>query len=142
MAIMTADLISSNPDDAEASVAGILVIGAYESIYIKGHAYLPLPLHLKSIFSFSLIPHLHAAMPSYTSFLSSAIVGVLVLSSSARAFSEQCNTFEYPLSCHNKSAVANTCCFNYPGGLLLQTQFWDSDPATGPADHWTVHGLW
>ncbi|KAL2052956.1 hypothetical protein ABVK25_006897 [Lepraria finkii] len=27
-------------------------------------------------------------------------------------------------------------------GELLQTQFWDTDPATGPASHWTVHGLW
>ena len=46
------------------------------------------------------------------------------------------------LSCHNTTAQANTCCFNAPGGQLLQTQFWDSNPATGPADHWTVHGLW
>ncbi|KAA6406401.1 MAG: ribonuclease T2 [Lasallia pustulata] len=46
------------------------------------------------------------------------------------------------LSCHNTTAQANTCCFNTPGGQLLQTQFWDSHPATGPADHWTVHGLW
>lgn len=49
-----------------------------------------------------------------------------------------------PLSCHNTTAVAasNMCCFNYPGGQLLQTQFWDTDPATGPSDSWTVHGLW
>ncbi|SLM36594.1 Ribonuclease T2-like [Lasallia pustulata] len=46
------------------------------------------------------------------------------------------------LSCHNTTVIANTCCFNAPGGQLLQTQFWDTDPATGPADHWTVHGLW
>lgn len=26
------------------------------------------------------------------------------------------------LSCHNTSAVENLCCFNYPGGALLQTQ--------------------
>ena len=83
-----------------------------------------------------------AAMPSYTSLLSSAIGALLLLSSPTLAFSEQCSAFEYPLSCHNKSAVANTCCFNCPGGLLLQTQFWDTNPATGPADHWTVHGLW
>ncbi|KAI9811250.1 MAG: ribonuclease T2-like [Pycnora praestabilis] len=38
--------------------------------------------------------------------------------------------------------IQNTCCFNSPGGQLLQTQFWDTDPATGPANHWTVHGLW
>ncbi|MCJ1481941.1 ribonuclease T2-like [Schaereria dolodes] len=38
--------------------------------------------------------------------------------------------------------MGNTCCLNSPGGQLLQTQFWDTDPATGPADHWTIHGLW
>ncbi len=46
------------------------------------------------------------------------------------------------LSCHNTTDVENTCCFLAPGGQLLQTQFWDTNPATGPADHWTVHGLW
>ncbi|KAH8914203.1 ribonuclease T2 [Atractiella rhizophila] len=25
---------------------------------------------------------------------------------------------------------------------LLQTQFWDTDPVTGPDDSWTIHGLW
>jgi hypothetical protein len=33
-------------------------------------------------------------------------------------------------------------CFNSPGGALLQTQFWDTAPVTGPVDSWTVHGLW
>ena len=46
------------------------------------------------------------------------------------------------LSCHNTTAVADTCCFNSPGGQLLQTQFWDTSPSTGPTNHWTVHGLW
>ncbi|KAI1386654.1 ribonuclease M [Hypoxylon trugodes] len=46
------------------------------------------------------------------------------------------------LSCHNSSSVADTCCFNYPGGSLLQTQFWDTDPVVGPDDSWTIHGLW
>lgn len=46
------------------------------------------------------------------------------------------------LSCQNTTAVANTCCFNAPGGQLLQTQFWDTNPSTGPTDSWTVHGLW
>ncbi|KAF5368614.1 hypothetical protein D9758_002208 [Tetrapyrgos nigripes] len=45
-------------------------------------------------------------------------------------------------SCHNTSAVSNLCCFEAPGGLLLQTQFWDSEPSTGPTDSWTIHGLW
>ncbi|KAK5108635.1 hypothetical protein LTR62_008126 [Meristemomyces frigidus] len=46
------------------------------------------------------------------------------------------------LSCHNTSAIANLCCFNSPGGALLQTQFWDTAPVTGPVDSWTIHGLW
>ncbi|KAK2732659.1 ribonuclease T2-like [Myotisia sp. PD_48] len=46
------------------------------------------------------------------------------------------------LSCHNSTIVEDTCCFNTPGGLLLLTQFWDADPGTGPADSWTIHGLW
>ncbi|KAK4497358.1 hypothetical protein PRZ48_011809 [Zasmidium cellare] len=46
------------------------------------------------------------------------------------------------LSCHNTSAVQDLCCFNSPGGSLLQTQFWDTNPATGPDDSWTIHGLW
>lgn len=46
------------------------------------------------------------------------------------------------LSCHNSSTVADTCCFNYPGGQFLQTQFWDTNPPNGPRDSWTMHGLW
>ncbi|KAH9812186.1 putative RNase T2 family protein [Teratosphaeria destructans] len=46
------------------------------------------------------------------------------------------------LSCHNTTVQTNLCCFNYPGGSLLQTQFWDTDPVTGPNDSWTIHGLW
>ena len=46
------------------------------------------------------------------------------------------------LSCSSTTPVSNTCCYNSPGGLILQTQFWDTKPATGPVDHWTVHGLW
>ena len=46
------------------------------------------------------------------------------------------------LSCHNTTAQENLCCFNSPGGALLQTQFWDTNPPTGPDDSWTLHGLW
>lgn len=46
-----------------------------------------------------------------------------------------------PLSCHNTSSF-DTCCLNFPGGDLVQTQFWDTNPASGPADSWTIHGLW
>ena len=38
------------------------------------------------------------------------------------------------LSCHNTTAVADTCCFNAPGGELV-TQFWDTDPSTGKYYH-------
>jgi ribonuclease T2 len=46
------------------------------------------------------------------------------------------------LSCHNTSVVEDLCCFNYPGGQMLQTQFWDTNPPTGPDDKFTLHGLW
>ena len=45
-----------------------------------------------------------------------------------------------PISC--KATAEKSCCFNSPGGLLLQTQFWDAKPAVGPVDSWTLHGLW
>lgn len=34
-----------------------------------------------------------------------------------------------PSSCYNTTSVKDTCCFESPGGLLLQTQFWDTNPA-------------
>lgn len=46
------------------------------------------------------------------------------------------------ISCQAKYHGQDTCCFNYPGGQMLQTQFWDADPAIGPEDAWTIHGLW
>ncbi|KAI9679747.1 MAG: ribonuclease T2-like [Caeruleum heppii] len=46
------------------------------------------------------------------------------------------------LSCQNTTAVADTCCFNAPGGQLLLTQFWNAAPDIGPTTSWTVHGLW
>ncbi|KZP25290.1 ribonuclease T2 [Athelia psychrophila] len=42
----------------------------------------------------------------------------------------------------SSSSVSDTCCTEYPGGLLLQTQFWDTNPSTGPTNSWTIHGLW
>jgi ribonuclease T2 len=46
------------------------------------------------------------------------------------------------LSCKTQFDSQDTCCFNYPGGHFEQTQFWDADPAVGPDDSWTIHGLW
>ncbi|PFH52263.1 hypothetical protein AMATHDRAFT_140301 [Amanita thiersii Skay4041] len=45
-------------------------------------------------------------------------------------------------SCTNTTAISNTCCFESPGGLLVLTQFWDTNPSTGPSNSWTIHGLW
>ncbi|KAJ5901522.1 Ribonuclease T2 [Penicillium taxi] len=59
---------------------------------------------------------------------------------SVSANSTICNN-NATLSCHGSSEIPN-CCYNYPGGALIQTQFWDNDPSTGPADSWTIHGLW
>ncbi|KAI1254444.1 hypothetical protein MGN70_003847 [Eutypa lata] len=47
-----------------------------------------------------------------------------------------------PTSCHNETQ-ADSCCFIYPGGRLLLTQFWDEKLHVGGAEtDWTVHGLW
>lgn len=47
-----------------------------------------------------------------------------------------------PVSCQNTSA-ADSCCFVYPGGRLLLTQFWDEKVHVGGSEEdWTVHGLW
>ncbi|PPQ67170.1 hypothetical protein CVT25_005771 [Psilocybe cyanescens] len=51
-------------------------------------------------------------------------------------------------SCENTTTIKNTCCSPTPGGLVLQTQFWDT--FTGlekkgqklPKGSWTIHGLW
>ncbi|KAJ5287953.1 hypothetical protein N7478_003639 [Penicillium angulare] len=72
-------------------------------------------------------------------------IGSLWLSSTideqrAPGISSSCPLSE--VSCHAKFHGQDTCCFNYPGGQMLQTQFWDADPAVGPDDSWTIHGLW
>nr|POE87395.1 ribonuclease trv [Quercus suber] len=54
------------------------------------------------------------------------------------------------LSCSSKATASNTdsCCVETFGGLLLQTQFWDtytgheSEGQLLPANTWTIHGLW
>lgn len=49
---------------------------------------------------------------------------------------------DIPLSCNNDTIVTDSCCFEYPGGVLLQTQFWDYYPPVGPDNKFTLHGLW
>lgn len=62
--------------------------------------------------------------------------------------------FNPPLTCENKTIVPDQCCFEYPGGIFLQSQFWNYLPSKrnlntselinelGPLDSFTVHGLW
>jgi len=47
-----------------------------------------------------------------------------------------------PISCSANPPPSDRCCYESPGGLLLQTQFWDTHPSTGPSNSWTIHGLW
>ncbi|SCU85138.1 LAMI_0C10264g1_1 [Lachancea mirantina] len=64
---------------------------------------------------------------------------------------------DMPLTCSNHTAIEDTCCFEHPGGILLQTQFWDYVPPRGgqypqwnddlekhlgPNESFTNHGLW
>lgn len=71
-----------------------------------------------------------------------ALASQLLLAGGALASLQACSLNTTQLSCHNTTAIKDSCCFNSPGGLLLQTQFWDTNPATGPDDSWTIHGLW
>ncbi|CBX98457.1 hypothetical protein LEMA_P098660.1 [Plenodomus lingam JN3] len=83
-------------------------------------------------------------IPSIRTFGKLAMGGAQMLlgsgSKAAGDFTQNCPMPQ--LSCHNTTVVDNLCCFNAPGGQLLQTQFWDTAPATGPDDSWTLHGLW
>ncbi|KAG2076934.1 ribonuclease T2 [Suillus decipiens] len=48
-----------------------------------------------------------------------------------------------PISCSNTNTpAADTCCYESPGGLIMQTQLWDTDVAGSPENSWTIHGLW
>ncbi|KAI0284721.1 hypothetical protein BC826DRAFT_1124583 [Russula brevipes] len=48
-----------------------------------------------------------------------------------------------PTSCGISPPTKNkSCCYEHPGGLILQTQFWDTNPSIGPRHSWTIHGLW
>lgn len=58
------------------------------------------------------------------------------------SLSSKCGLFNSGLSCHNTTAIKDSCCDEYPGGHLLSTQVWFYDPNVGPADVWTLHGLW
>jgi len=98
-----------------------------------------------------------AALAIYGLYYASAAIRA-ALASKDRVFSIP-NTFpdiaacvNEPLvfSCENTTAIQNfnTCCSPTPGGLVLQTQFWDTntglecDGQLLPKNSWTIHGLW
>ncbi|TAQ89577.1 hypothetical protein B7494_g2080 [Chlorociboria aeruginascens] len=72
--------------------------------------------------------------------MTSLLVSLALLSAALAGTPTSCSSTQ--LSCHNTTVVTNLCCFNAPGGQLLQTQFWDTSPSTGPSNSWTIHGLW
>lgn len=96
--------------------------------------------------SSSLLPDSMASLPSVRSLSKLAFGGAQVLlggGGGQTVLGGTPATCENPqLSCHNTTIVENLCCFNAPGGQMLQTQFWDTNPPTGPSDSWTLHGLW
>jgi ribonuclease T2 len=74
--------------------------------------------------------------------MSALTIGTFALLSAQSLGNPRSCPADMPLSCQNSTVVDDTCCFNYPGGLVLLTQFWDTKPATGPVDSWTAHGFW
>ncbi|KAF1946621.1 ribonuclease T2 [Clathrospora elynae] len=95
----------------------------------------------------SIIPSIQStAMPSLRTLSKFALGGAQALlggGGGQRVMADFTQSCPMPqLSCHNTTVVENLCCFNAPGGQILQTQFWDTAPATGPDDSWTIHGLW
>ncbi|KAH7930383.1 ribonuclease T2 [Leucogyrophana mollusca] len=59
-----------------------------------------------------------------------------------------CTSLPVQYSCENTTVLTNSCCNVVKGGLVLQTQFWDT--YTGledegqllPKGSWGIHGLW
>jgi ribonuclease T2 len=54
---------------------------------------------------------------------------LLALAAGASATVKSCSITT--LSCSNTTAIADTCCFNYSGGQILQTQVWPAPPFAG-----------
>lgn len=86
-----------------------------------------------------------SSLPSLRTVSKLALGGAQVLlgaGSSAHAGTSKSCSADGALSCQNTTVQTDLCCFNAPGGQLLMTQFWDTQPVTGPVDSWTMHGLW
>ncbi|CRG89188.1 ribonuclease T2, putative [Talaromyces islandicus] len=74
------------------------------------------------------------------------LVAAGAMVSGALASIQTCQNSSLATSCSSSSRLtaraSGSCCLESPGGLLIQTQFWDAQPAIGPADSWGIHGLW
>jgi len=133
------------PDGARSSASQCLYVSMYPFSFVYYAPFCFFSRYTPTTPSF-LPPDLSIMLLS----LRSLALGGLALASSAYASSSlfagtvvSCPvTNSTPLSCHSTGTQSNTCCFNEPGGLLLQTQFWDTNPPSGPANSWTAHGLW
>jgi ribonuclease T2 len=61
---------------------------------------------------------------------------------------ESCVGLPVQYSCENTTVLTDSCCNVAPGGLVLQTQFWDtytgleSQGQLLPQGSWGIHGLW
>ncbi|KAG1850623.1 ribonuclease T2 [Suillus subalutaceus] len=61
---------------------------------------------------------------------------------------EACVGLPVQYSCENTTVLTDSCCNVVQGGLVLQTQFWDtytgleSQGQLLPQGSWTIHGLW
>jgi ribonuclease T2 len=95
------------------------------------HIHFAVPLKMASSFAGQLL--------TFSALMSSASAGTFI--NFAAEGPKSCPA-DSPLSCQNTTTVEDLCCFNAPGGQLLLTNFWDADPAVGPENSWTIHGLW
>ncbi len=74
--------------------------------------------------------------------ISIALVAVPVANALSLTTRATCSSTVESCSSAASSSSVSSCCVNKPGGQFLQTQFWDTDPVTGPSNSWTIHGLW
>ncbi|CAD6885623.1 unnamed protein product [Tilletia controversa] len=74
------------------------------------------------------------AIASFVSGLSFSLLGAPALMDTQTPVRAQ----DGCLSC--SPCAVDSCQTNLPGGLILLTQFWDTHPAAGPDDSWTIHG--
>ncbi|GMM35538.1 hypothetical protein DASC09_028630 [Saccharomycopsis crataegensis] len=54
----------------------------------------------------------------------------------------QCTSSGSQVSCSTSGSSGSDSCCVESEGLILQTQFWDTDVSGSPENTWTIHGLW